>query len=218
MSLNVFLKEAIVLAIEQTKVGIDNFSYIVYCPVGKKAAIVDPGFDASKTLKFISSKNLKLEYIIVTHYHSDHSSETKRIKNLIPSSMIVASEQDGKKLGVKTDIIVSDESRLKLGEVDIGFLLTPGHTPGSICIVVDNEALLTGDTLFIGDCGRTDLFGGNLVQMYESLHEKIMSLPDHLIVYPGHDYGDKPFDKLGNQKMTNKTLLAKNLDGFSKIP
>jgi glyoxylase-like metal-dependent hydrolase (beta-lactamase superfamily II) len=208
----------VILVVEQIKIGFDNFSYIIYCSVSKKAAIVDPGFDASKTLKFISSKNFKLEYIIVTHYHSDHSSETKRIKNLIPSSKIVTSKQDGKKLDVKPDIIVSDGSRLKLGEVDIGFLLTPGHTPGSICIIVDNKVLLTGDTLFIGDCGRTDLPGGNLAQMYESLHEKIMSLQDHLIVYPGHDYGNKPSDTLDNQKRTNKTLLAKNLDEFSKIP
>ncbi|MCK5258369.1 MAG: MBL fold metallo-hydrolase, partial [Thermoplasmatales archaeon] len=84
--------------------------------------------------------------------------------------------------------------------------------------IVDNEALITGDTLFIGDCGRTDLPGGDLVQMYRTLNEKIMSLPDHLIVYPGHDYGDKPFDTLGNQKRTNKTLLSKNLNDFSKIP
>jgi len=206
------------LVVEQIKIGFDNFSYIIYCPISRKAAIVDPGFDASKTLKFISSKNFKLEYIIATHYHSDHSSETKRIKNLIPSSKIVTSKQDGKKLDVKPDIIVSDGSRLKLGEADIGFLLTPGHTPGSICIVVDNEALLTGDTLFIGDCGRTDLPGGDIAQMYKTLHEKILSLPDYLIVYPGHDYGAKPFDMLGNQKRTNKTLLAKNLDEFSKIP
>jgi len=213
-----FRKEAIILTIEQIKVGLDNFSYIIYCSVGKKAAIVDPGFDAFKTLKFISSKNLKLEYIIVTHYHSDHSSESQRIKNLIPPSKIVASEEDGKTLGMKPDIIVSDGDRLKLGEVNIDFILTPGHTLGSICIIVDNEALITGDTLFIGDCGRTDLPGGNLAQMYKTLHEKIMPLPDHLIVYPGHDYGNKPSDTLGNQKRTNKTLLAKNLDEFSKIP
>lgn len=206
------------MAIEQIKVGLDNFSYIIYCPITKKAAIVDPSFDAFKTLKFISSKELDLKYIITTHYHIDHSSEIQRIKNLIPSSRIVASKQDGEKLDVKPDIIVSDGCRLKLGEVDIDFLLTLGHTPGSICILVDDEALLTGDTLFIGNCGRTDLPGGNSAQMYKTLHQKIMSLPDHLIVYPGHDYGDKPFDTLGNQKRTNKTLLAKNLDEFSKVP
>jgi len=206
------------LAIEQVKVGYDNFSYIIYSQVHEKAAIVDPGVDATKILGFISSKNLVLEYIILTHYHSDHSSECKRIKKLIPSSQIVASEQDGKKLDVKPDIIVSDESHLKIGNINLDFLVTPGHTAGGICIIVDSEALLTGDTLFIGDCGRTDLPGGNLEQMFTTLHEKIMKLPDTLIVYPGHDYGDKPFDTLGNQKHINKTLRAKNFKEFSMIP
>ncbi len=205
-------------AIEQIRVGFDNFSYIICCPFSKKAAIVDPGYDVSKTLEFISSKNLELEYVINTHYHSDHSSENKRVKNLHPSAKIVASKADEAKLGMKVDVTVSDGDRLKLGEVSLDFILTPGHTPGGICIIVDNEALITGDTLFIGDCGRTDLPGGDLVQMYRTLNEKIMSLPDHLIVYPGHDYGDKPFDTLGNQKRTNKTLLTKNLNEFSKIP
>jgi glyoxylase-like metal-dependent hydrolase (beta-lactamase superfamily II) len=203
--------------IEQIRVGFDNFSYIIYCPKSRKSAIVDPGFDASKALEFISCKNLDLKYIINTHYHSDHSSESKRIKNSIPSS-IVASKSDGAKMDVEVDITVSDGDRLKLGEVHLDFILTPGHTPGGICILVDNEALLTGDTLFIGDCGRTDLPGGNLKQMFRTLREKIMPLPDHLIVFPGHDYGNKSSDTLGNQKRTNKTLLAKNLNDFSKIP
>lgn len=204
--------------IEQIRVGFDNFSYIIYCPIKSKAAIVDTGYNASKTLEYISSKNLELEYIINTHYHSDHTSENKRVKNLYPLAKIVSSKPDETKIGMKVDIIVSDGDRLKLGEVYLDFILTPGHTPGGICIIVDNEALLTGDTLFIGDCGRTDLSGGDLIQMYKTLNEKIMPLPDHLIVYPGHDYGNKPFDTLGNQKQTNKTLLAKNLNEFSKIP
>jgi len=203
--------------IEQIRVGLDNFSYIICCPTSKKAAIVDPGYDVSKTLEFISSENLELEYIINTHYHSDHSSENKRVKNLHPLAKIVASKADGAKLSIKVDVSVSDGDRIKLGEVSLDFILTPGHTPGGICIIVDNKALLTGDTLFIGDCGRTDLSGGDLVQMYRTLNEKIKFLPDHLIVYPGHDYGDKLFDTHGNQKRTNKTLLAKNLNEFSKI-
>ena len=206
------------VAIEQIRVGHDNFSYVIYCPIHKKAAIVDPGFDATRILQFIASKNLILECILLTHYHSDHSSDSKRIKSLFPQAKIVASEADGKKLALKPDIVVSDGSQLKIGKIRVYFLVTPGHTPGGICIIVDNEALLTGDTLFIGDCGRTDLPGGNLVQMYASLHEKIMHLPDELIVYPGHDYGKKPFDALGNQKRTNKTLKAKTLQEFSTIP
>lgn len=204
------------MVVEQIRVGFDNFSYIVFCDKTNKAAIVDPSYNSSKLLEFISNNNLILEYIIATHYHTDHTSGIRAIKSSISSSKIVASELDGVKIGV--EIVLSDGDKLALGETNLDFLLTPGHTPGGICIIVDNEALLTGDTLFIGDCGRTDLPGGSLAQMFKTLQEKIMTLPDHLIVYPGHDYGDKPFDTLGNQKQTNKTLLAKTLDDFSKIP
>jgi glyoxylase-like metal-dependent hydrolase (beta-lactamase superfamily II) len=205
------------VAIEQIRIGNDNFSYVIYCPIHKKAAIVDPSFDTTKSIQFITTNDLILEYIILTHYHSDHSAETKHLKKVIPSSRIVSSKEDGQKLPIKPDIFVYDKSQLKVGNILLSFLLTPGHTPGGICIIIDEKAILTGDTLFIGDCGRTDLPGGNLVQMYASLHEKIMKLPDELIIYPGHDYGEKPFDRLGNQKCVNKTLLAKNLMEFSII-
>ena len=205
------------MTVKQIKVGFDNFSYVIYCSNRRKAAIVDPGFNTSKLLEFISSNNLELEYLIATHYHSDHTGEIQKIRNSISSSKVVASESDGSKLGMKVDITISDNDQLKLGDINLDFILTPGHTSGGICIIVGNEALITGDTLFIGDCGRTDLHGGNLAQMFNTLQEKIMPLPDHLIVYPGHDYGDKPFDTLGNQKRTNKTLIAKNLEEFSKI-
>jgi len=206
------------VAIEQIKIGYDNFCYVIYCPIHKKAAIVDPGFDAIKSLRFISANDFILEYIILTHYHNDHSAETKYLKKVAPSSKIVASKEDGKKLPIKPEIFVCDKSQLKVGNILLSFLLTPGHTPGGICIIVDEKAILTGDTLFIGDCGRTDLLGGNLAQMYASLHEKIMALPDELVVYPGHNYDKKPFDSLGNQKRTNKTLKAKTLKEFSTIP
>lgn len=206
------------MVVEQIKIGYDNFCYVIYCPLHKKTAIIDPGFDITKSLRFITINDLILEYIILTHYHSDHSAETKHLKKVIPSSRIVASKEDGQKLPIKPDIFVSDGSQLKVGNILLSFLLTPGHTPGGICIVVDEKALLTGDTLFIGDCGRTDLPGGSLEEMFKTLQEKIFLLPDELIVYPGHDYGDKPFDSLGNQKRTNKTLIAKTLQEFSRIP
>ncbi|HWR63949.1 MAG TPA: hydroxyacylglutathione hydrolase family protein [Candidatus Thermoplasmatota archaeon] len=206
------------MPIEQLNVGYDNFCYVLYCPFHKKAAVVDPGFDATKIFQMLTAKNLMLEYIILTHHHSDHTAETKHLQTVFPSSKIVASEADGKKLSVQPDVYVNDGSQLKLGNVCLDFLLTPGHTKGGICILVDKTALLTGDTLFIGDCGRTDLPGGSLAEMFSTLQEKIMILPDELIVYPGHDYGEKPFDSLGNQKRTNKTLRAKNLKEFSLIP
>ena len=206
------------MTIKQIKVGFDNFCYIIFCPKKMKAAIVDPGYDFSNIIDLISKNNLILEYIIATHYHSDHTGCIHQIKKSYLNSKIIASEKDGSLLDTQVDIIVLDNDNIKLGDVNLKFILTPGHTPGGICIIVDNEAILTGDTLFIGDCGRTDLTGGNIIQMFKTLQEKILPLPDHLIVYPGHDYGDKPFGKLGNQKRTNKTLLAKNFKEFSKIP
>lgn len=205
------------MTINQIKVGYDNFSYIIYEQVSKKAAIVDPGFDSSNALSFISSNNLDLEYIFLTHYHSDHTSSSNKILKVYPNSKVVASRTDGAKVGLKIEIFVEDKYKLQLGNIIFNFLLTPGHTPGGICIIVDNKAMITGDTLFIGDCGRADLPGGSISDLFDSL-QRIKSLPDSLIVYPGHDYGPKPFDSLGNQKKTNKTLLVKTLDEFSKIP
>jgi glyoxylase-like metal-dependent hydrolase (beta-lactamase superfamily II) len=204
------------MAIEQIKIGFDNFCYIVYCIKNLKAVVVDPSYNQKKILEFIKSNNLKLEYIINTHYHSDHTGGNQIIKNAIPSR-VIASRIDGVKIRGGVDIFVKDNDQIKVGEISIKFIVTPGHTPGGICMIVDNEALLTGDTLFIGDCGRTDLPGGSLKEMFKTLQEKIKTLPNHLIVYPGHDYGDKPFDTLGNQKITNKTLLVNNLRDFSKL-
>ena len=207
-----------IIIIEQFKVGADNFSYVIYNIVTKEATIVDPSYDASKAINFIKQNNLNLKYIIITHYHFDHSKDIVSVKKAISSAKIVASELDGKKLNEKVDIFVTDGKKLSLGDIVLQFILTPGHTPGGICILVDNKAIITGDTLFIGDCGRTDLQGGNINQMFKSLQEKIKPLPDYVIVYPGHDYGEKPFDTLGNQKRKNKTLLAKNIEEFLKIP
>lgn len=206
------------MAIEQLRVGFDNFSYVIHCPVQKKAAIVDPGFDAQKLMQCLKEKNCSLEFVILTHYHSDHCAELPYLKKIAPTAQVVASKEDGQRLPVPPDVVVSDGSKLLLGTVRLSFLATPGHTPGGICIIVDDEAILTGDTLFIGDCGRTDLAGGSLEQMFQSLQQKIFPLSDELVVYPGHDYGAMPFDTLGHQKRTNKTLLAKNLKEFSLIP
>lgn len=205
------------MTIKQIKVGLDNFSYLIFCPKKKKAAIVDPGYNFSKIDKIIIQNNLNLEYIIATHFHIDHTGCINKFKKCYSNSKIIASEKDGIQLDTQVDIKVIDHDKIKLGNVFLEFILTPGHTPGGICIIVDNESLLTGDTLFIGDCGRTDLLGGNITQMFKTLQEKIIPLPDHLIIYPGHDYGDKPYDILGNQKKTNKTLLAKNIEEFSSI-
>lgn len=186
--------------IKQLRTGIDNFSYIISSKTTSTAAVVDPGLNAKPTIDFLQQQNLTVKYIIATHYHSDHIANIKTLKKHYPHAHIIASAQDGKYLTPSPNHFVADNEKIKFDNVELLFLHTPGHTPGSICIVVNQEAIITGDTLFIGDCGRIDLPGGNLKQMYQTLQEKIMNLSDSLIIYPGHDYGNKPYDLLGNQK------------------
>jgi hydroxyacylglutathione hydrolase len=203
--------------VEQIRIGLDNFSYVVYCPATKNATIVDPGFTIDPALNSISSKKLSLQYVIVTHYHDDHAFALSQVKKS-QSLKTVASKLDSKLLNTLVDLCVDDGDELRLGKGTVRFILTPGHTPSDLCILVDNRALLTGDTLFIGDCGRTDLPSGNTNAMFSSLQKKLMFLPDRLVVYPGHDYGDTPYDTLGNQKKTNKALLAKSVEALQQIP
>ncbi len=202
------------MKITQIRIGMDNFSYLVQCIATGKAALVDPGTNASEAMSLIGHGNLQLIFIINTHRHLDHVAENSRVRETYGCD-IIASEPESYGISDVTRT-VSDGEILMLGDVRIRFLLTPGHTPGGLCMLVDGEALLTGDTLFIGDCGRTDMAGGSDNEMFLSL-QKIKSLPDAVIIYPGHDYGPVPFDTLGNQKKQNKTLLAKSANELSLI-
>jgi glyoxylase-like metal-dependent hydrolase (beta-lactamase superfamily II) len=205
------------LEIKQIRIGLDNFCYVIYSEKENKAAIVDPGLEPEKSIDFIKNNNLILDFIIITHYHSDHSFGLSSIKTFFTKAKSIASIEDGKKIDDEIDIFINDGGELTLGEINLKFILTPGHTPGGICIIVDDKAIITGDTLFIGDCGRTDLPGGDIYVMYNTLQNIIKNLSDDLIVFPGHDYGDKAFDSLGHQKKVNKTLNVKNFHDFSKI-
>ena len=205
------------MSIKQLSIGYDNFCYIISDPIEKIAGVIDPGYSAIKIITFLQENHLKIKYIIATHYHSDHTNAISELKLHYPKSRIVCSDIENKYMQPKADITITDDSKLPLGSVTLHFILTPGHTPGGICILVNNNALITGDTLFINDCGRTDLPNGSLKNMYNTLQNKIKPLADDIIIYPGHDYGPKPYDTLGNQKKTNKTLAVNSFEDFSKI-
>jgi hydroxyacylglutathione hydrolase len=200
--------------IRQIRNGIDNFSYLVYCEKTGKAALVDPGTNASECMREIGMANLELVCVINTHHHSDHTAENSRVKETYGCD-IIASRQEPRSIPGLSKTVDEGEV-IMLGHVELKFMIAPGHTPGGLCIIVDNHAILTGDTLFIGDCGRTDLSGGSNRQMFDTL-QRIKSLPDEMIVYPGHDYGDIPFDTIGNQKKHNKTLKARTIEELSGI-
>jgi len=203
------------MAVEQIRIGADNFSYLIYSKKGSDAALVDPGFDSSKALGLIEDLDLQLKLIIATHHHSDHTAKIASLKETT-DALVAASVEDGSRIIGDVAIIVGDGDPLDLTGSSIIVLKTPGHTPGGICLIVDDEFLITGDTLFINDCGRCDLPGGSLRDMYGSL-QMIRGLSDDLIVLPGHDYGPTPTDRLGNQKRMNFTMNVSSYEEFTKL-
>jgi len=186
----------------------DNFSYVIADDSTKEAAIVDPSFNTEAIAQVIKAQGLNAEYIINTHQHTDHSAGNEDLKQRFHAK-IVAYKQSN----VKKDISVDDGDTIHLGKVSIRVIHTPGHTPDSICLLADGK-LLTGDTLFVGECGRTDLPGGNPADMYRSLFDKLIKLDDDVEVYPGHDYGPNPKSTIGKEKETNHTLVERPLKEF----
>ncbi len=109
---------------------------------------------------------------------------------------------------------MDDGDILEVGKVAIQVIYTPGHTQDGICLLINKEKLLTGDTLFVGECGRTDLPGGDPKQLYHSLFDKILKLPDTVEVYPGHDYGAKPSSTVGYERQHNYVLQPRTESEF----
>ena len=146
----------------------DNFSYIIADENTKEAAVVDSSFNSSEIIKTLKDKKFTLKYIINTHGHSDHTAGNTELGSIFGAKLVAY------KLSKLTcDVAVEDGDVLTVGEVSIKVIHTPGHTLDSVCLLVDNKKLLTGDTLFVGECGRTDLPGGNSKSMYDSLFNKL---------------------------------------------
>lgn len=200
--------------IEQIVVGeYKNFAYIVADLESKEAAVFDPAWDLPKILDIIAKKSLRVQYIINTHSHMDHIEGNPKLKAATGAAIIMSSRSLAKK-----DIGVQDGQELQLGRnVKLRFIQTPGHSPDSICIIVNDDlALITGDTFFIGECGRVDLPGGSASELYDSF-EKIRKLNPNLVVYPGHDYGAKPHTTLAEQLHDNYTLFRREKEDFIRF-
>jgi glyoxylase-like metal-dependent hydrolase (beta-lactamase superfamily II) len=186
----------------------DNFSYIIADEGTNEAAVVDPSFNGDVIVRLATKNGLCIRYIINTHQHSDHVMDNSKIKSRFNSEIVAHKLSKTEK-----DIEVGEGDILKVGELIIKVIHTPGHTPDSICLLIDNK-LITGDTLFVGECGRTDLPGGSSVEMYNSLFNKLMKLDDDVEVYPGHDYGSRPYSKIEEEKKTNYILEKRSLNEF----
>jgi len=187
----------------------DNFSYIIADDTTREAAVVDSSFNAGEIIRVLKTEQLMLKYVVNTHGHSDHTAGNTELLAIFNAKTVAH-----KLSSINADIKVDDGDTISVGNVPIKVIHTPGHTPDSICLLVDNTKLLTGDTLFVGECGRTDLPGGNSKSLYDSLFNKLLKLDDTVEVYPGHDYGPKPYSTIGEQRRTNYVLQPRSLAEF----
>jgi hydroxyacylglutathione hydrolase len=202
------------LIVEQIRVGpMQNFQYLLMDEESREAMAIDSGWETLPIVEAARRAGMKVKYVVATHGHFDHSETLRALATELGDASVVVHESSE----VDHDLEVRGNDVLKLGNAGVKVLHTPGHTVDSICLF-DGADLFTGDTLFIGNCGRTDLPGGSAKALYESLHGVIMALPRETTIYPGHDYGEVPSRSLGEEVKRNPTLLAKNLEEFIGLP
>ncbi|MFB3889438.1 MAG: MBL fold metallo-hydrolase [Candidatus Bathyarchaeia archaeon] len=187
----------------------DNFSYITADEATHEAAVIDPSFNAGEITRILNTEHLTLKYIFNTHGHSDHTAGNQELRSATGAKTVVHALSRS-----SADIKVADGDTINVGGIPVKVIHTPGHTPDSICLLVNGTKLLTGDTLFVGECGRTDMPGGNSRSLYDSLFHKLMKLSDDIEVYPGHDYGPKPHSTIGEERRTNYVLEPRTVDEF----
>ncbi len=192
----------------QLKHHSDNFSYVIADEKSREAAVVDPSFNSEEIIRLLEDLSYHLKFIINTHWHRDHTSDNGKLKAKLGGKIIAHLSSK-----VDKDISVADGNVIEVGSIKIQVIHTPGHTQDSICLLVNGKAL-TGDTLFVGECGRTDLPGGSSKDLYRSLFHKLLRLSDDTEVYPGHDYGPLPNSKIGFERKTNYTLEDRSLEEF----
>jgi glyoxylase-like metal-dependent hydrolase (beta-lactamase superfamily II) len=193
----------------QVPVGaFQNFAYIIGDEETKIAALVDPAWEVDKLLRQCEELGLRVTYVINTHSHHDHVGGNQQVAERTGAKIIMH-----QKSPVRKDIAVKDGDTIELGSLRIKIIYTPGHCPDHICLLVEAK-LLTGDTLFVGECGRADLAGGDPNALYDSLFNRILPLEDPIEVYPGHDYGSKPASTVGFERKNNYTLKPRTREEF----
>ncbi len=213
------------LIVEQIEIGpMHNFTYVVGDRATREVVIVDPAWDIDGLLDRLAEREYILRGALVSHYHPDHiggsfaNHSIQGLAELMGKQPVKAYAHKEEASGVKkvaglsdSDIVkVESGDTLKVGAVEVEFLHTPGHTPGSQCFRI-RDTLVSGDTLFINGCGRVDLPGSNPEEMYHSL-QRLKSLPDETLLLPGHNYGHVPNATMGETKRQNTYLAVKDLE------
>jgi hydroxyacylglutathione hydrolase len=196
--------------------GFAVFAYIVACKVTNEALVIDPASEEDRIFKEAKNRGYNIKYIVNTHSHIDHVMGNRRMKELTNAEIIIHEKESSALIQQSSsmmqmfhaepsppaDITVKEGDIITIGETSLRVIHTPGHSPGCICLY-HNGMVFTGDTLFVGGVGRTDLGGGSLQQLVSSIREKLFVLPNEAVVAPGHNYGDAPKSTIGREKVNN---------------
>lgn len=207
-----------------------NFVYLIGDEEQRVCMVVDPAWDIPGIVEFTERENMRLTGALVTHYHPDHiggdifGHSISGLAELISSCPVKVHVNDAESEGVKqiTGLSESDLARhqggddISIGDIKVKLLHTPGHTPGSQCFLAESS-LVSGDTLFIGGCGRVDLPGGNPDQMYHSLTQILARLPEDTLLYPGHNYAERETSTIGDEKKENYYLNVGGLEDWRRL-
>ena len=195
----------------------ENFVYFVGDKDTREVMVVDPAWQTDTLLRVAKEEGLKIKGALVSHHHFDHTNGIEELLKSIDCPVYV-NKKDIPYMECSHGNIKGTESgqKLKVGNVEMELVHTPGHTPGSQCFHVRGH-LISGDTLFIGACGRTDLPGGDAKEMYASLTQKLMKFDDSTVLCPGHNYAAKPMATMGEEKKNNPYLLCDSLENFLKF-
>ncbi len=200
------------MLLEQYQVGpLQNFTYLVADRAGGEGVVIDPSFGIDPVLEAIDKQSVKVRFILNTHSHRDHVAGNADVRERTGAKIVAHRSAP---LGQQISVVHG--STIESGRIRFEVLHTPGHTPDSVLYLFAGH-LATGDTLFVGECGRTDLPGGDPSQMYDSLLGKVVSLDDALVVLPGHDYGPTPTSTIGREKKENYVLKPRTREEFVRF-
>ena len=179
-----------------------TFTYLLACEKTKQAVLIDTvESEVPIYLKELEAQGLKLVYTLETHVHADHVTGADTLRQKLGNKSVVHRDA-GAMCG---DLLVTDGVHIIVGTIDLEVRYTPGHTNGCISFFA-GDRIFTGDSLLIGGCGRTDFQQGNFGQLFDSIQNQIFSLPDEVIVYPGHDYNGNTQSTVGEERKNNKRL------------
>ena len=190
-----------------------TYTYLIASAKGREAVIIDPVIDnVEKYISLLQELDLKLVKVIDTHIHADHITGASKLKKATNCSTIMGEHTPADAVEIK----VKDGEKVKIDQIEIKAIYTPGHTSDSYSFLMDNY-LFSGDTLLINGTGRTDFQNGSSEDAYNSLFNKLLKLPDDTLLYPGHDYNGKLVSTIGNEKKLNPRLQVSSADEYAEI-